>query len=340
MKVIAPLTGHAHVVGLTGSPGVGKSTVTGALVRGLPGPGPARRRAGGRPVVAVQRRGAAGGPGADAGPRHRRPGVHPLDGQPRAPGRAVLGHAAGGAHPGRGRLRRRADRDRRASARPRSRSRRSPTPRWSSSRRAWATPSRRRRPGILEIADVFAVNKSDRPGRPGGGQGPAHDAGDGAATARATGSRRSSATRPRPARASPISPPARQARATGSPSRASGTRGAWPGRGRRSPRSRVGELRQRMGGLPGESRLDELAGAVAAGRARPVLRRRRAHLRLGPSPASRCPARRLASVPGSGQLLSDVTHWQVARSGAARPAAQPAAVAGQRGRARPRLPRG
>jgi LAO/AO transport system kinase len=33
MKVIAPLTGHAHIVGLTGSPGVGKSTVTGALVR-------------------------------------------------------------------------------------------------------------------------------------------------------------------------------------------------------------------------------------------------------------------------------------------------------------------
>jgi LAO/AO transport system kinase len=33
MKVIAPRTGHAHVVGLTGSPGVGKSTVTGALVR-------------------------------------------------------------------------------------------------------------------------------------------------------------------------------------------------------------------------------------------------------------------------------------------------------------------
>ena len=33
MKVIAPLTGQAHVVGLTGSPGVGKSTVTGALVR-------------------------------------------------------------------------------------------------------------------------------------------------------------------------------------------------------------------------------------------------------------------------------------------------------------------
>ena len=33
MKVIAPLTGNAHVVGLTGAPGVGKSTLTGALVR-------------------------------------------------------------------------------------------------------------------------------------------------------------------------------------------------------------------------------------------------------------------------------------------------------------------
>jgi LAO/AO transport system kinase len=33
MRAIAPYTGHAHVVGLTGSPGVGKSTVTAALVR-------------------------------------------------------------------------------------------------------------------------------------------------------------------------------------------------------------------------------------------------------------------------------------------------------------------
>ena len=34
MKVIAPMAGHARVVGLTGSPGVGKSTLTGALIRG------------------------------------------------------------------------------------------------------------------------------------------------------------------------------------------------------------------------------------------------------------------------------------------------------------------
>jgi LAO/AO transport system kinase len=33
LKVIVPMTGHAHIVGLTGAPGVGKSTVTGALVR-------------------------------------------------------------------------------------------------------------------------------------------------------------------------------------------------------------------------------------------------------------------------------------------------------------------
>jgi LAO/AO transport system kinase len=33
MRVVAPLAGGAQVVGLTGSPGVGKSTVTGALIR-------------------------------------------------------------------------------------------------------------------------------------------------------------------------------------------------------------------------------------------------------------------------------------------------------------------
>ena len=42
MAALAPLTGHAHVVGLTGPPGVGKSTTTNALV--------GRLRAGGRRV--------------------------------------------------------------------------------------------------------------------------------------------------------------------------------------------------------------------------------------------------------------------------------------------------
>ena len=35
MKALAPVTGHAHVVGLTGSPGVGKSTSTSALITEL-----------------------------------------------------------------------------------------------------------------------------------------------------------------------------------------------------------------------------------------------------------------------------------------------------------------
>jgi LAO/AO transport system kinase len=39
MKAIAPLTGQARVTGLTGSPGVGKSTVTAALIRAYRGGG-------------------------------------------------------------------------------------------------------------------------------------------------------------------------------------------------------------------------------------------------------------------------------------------------------------
>jgi LAO/AO transport system kinase len=39
MRLIAPLTGAARVIGLTGSPGVGKSTITGALVRAYRGQG-------------------------------------------------------------------------------------------------------------------------------------------------------------------------------------------------------------------------------------------------------------------------------------------------------------
>src|SRR5262249_38299692 len=35
MTALAPYTGNAHVVGLTGAPGVGKSTTTSALVRAL-----------------------------------------------------------------------------------------------------------------------------------------------------------------------------------------------------------------------------------------------------------------------------------------------------------------
>ena len=69
MAALTPHAGHAQVVGITGSPGVGKSTTTNALVTRAPQGRQAGRRARGRPVVAVLRRRAAGGPGADAGPR-------------------------------------------------------------------------------------------------------------------------------------------------------------------------------------------------------------------------------------------------------------------------------
>jgi LAO/AO transport system kinase len=39
MKLIAPFTGGARIIGLTGAPGVGKSTITGALVRAYRGNG-------------------------------------------------------------------------------------------------------------------------------------------------------------------------------------------------------------------------------------------------------------------------------------------------------------
>ena len=56
MAALAPYAGRAHVVGITGAPGVGKSTSTSALVTELRKQGRTRRRPGGRPVVAVLRR--------------------------------------------------------------------------------------------------------------------------------------------------------------------------------------------------------------------------------------------------------------------------------------------
>ena len=68
-------------------PGVGKSTSTNALVAALRGDRQAGRRARRRPVLAVLRRRAARRPGADAGPRARPGGLHPLDGLARPPRR-------------------------------------------------------------------------------------------------------------------------------------------------------------------------------------------------------------------------------------------------------------
>ena len=119
--------------------------------------------------------------------------------------------------------------------------------------------------GILEIADIFVVNKSDRPGA----QEAVRDLRTMLAMAplRATGrgSRRSSRRRRRPARGSTSWSAAWTRTATGSARRASGTAGGWPGPGRRSRRWPWPSCGSGYGALPGESHLEELAGQVAAG---------------------------------------------------------------------------
>ena len=144
-RALAPHTGHAQVVGLTGSPGVGKSTTTTALVRAL--------RAGGQRVgvlaVDPSRRSPAArcsatGCGCRTTPPTGR--LHPLDGHPRAPRRAGRGDAAGAAGAGRRRLRRGPGRDRRRRA-GRGGGRLAGRHHAGAARaRAWATPSRRPRP--------------------------------------------------------------------------------------------------------------------------------------------------------------------------------------------------
>ncbi len=49
MAGLAPYAGHSHIIGITGSPGVGKSTSTSALVTALRKAGQERGRAGGGP---------------------------------------------------------------------------------------------------------------------------------------------------------------------------------------------------------------------------------------------------------------------------------------------------
>ena len=139
--------GHGpRSIGLTGSPGVGKSTTTNELVRVAArgrAPGRGARR---RPVQPVHRRRDPRRPGPDAGPHHRPGRLHPVDVQPRPARRPGRGHPAGGPGARGRRLRRGAGRDGRGRARPRWRSPRSPTPRWCCSRPGWVTRSRRSRP--------------------------------------------------------------------------------------------------------------------------------------------------------------------------------------------------
>jgi len=263
MKVIAPLTGHAHVVGLTGSPGVGKSTVTGELVRAYR---EQQLRVG---VLAVDPSSPFSG-GALLGDRVRMQD-HATDDQVFIRSMASRGHLGGlsWATPQAVRILAAAGFDvvlietvgvGQAEVEIAS---------LADTALVVVAPGlgdsiQAAKAGILEIADVFAVNKSDRPG--------AQEVVRDLRTMLAMASYGPSDWKP---------PIVSTTAATGGGiadlAAAIGKHRDWlaaagQGDARRLRRVReeisaiaLGELRQRMGGLPGESRLDELAGRVVAG---------------------------------------------------------------------------
>jgi LAO/AO transport system kinase len=263
MKVIAPLTGHAHIVGLTGSPGVGKSTVTGALVR-------VYRDAGLRVgVLAVDPSSPFSG-GALLGDRVRMQD-HATDDQVFIRSMASRGHLGGlsWATPQAVRILAAAGFDvvlietvgvGQAEVEIAS---------LADTALVVVAPGlgdsiQAAKAGILEIADIFAVNKSDRPG--------AQEVVRDLRSMLAMASYGANDWKP---------PIVSTSAATGDGitdlAAAIDKHRDWLAASgqldeRRLGRVReeisaiaVGELRQRMGGLPGQPRLDELAGRVLAG---------------------------------------------------------------------------
>ena len=269
MAGLAPHAGHAQVVGITGSPGVGKSTSTAALVGELRAR-QARRRAGRGPVVAVLRRRAARRPGADAGPRASTASVYIRSMASRGhlgglawttPQALRVLDAAGcdvilvetvGRRPERGRDRRR-----------------SPTPRWCCSRPGWATASRPPRRASWRSATSTSINKADRDGADQVRRDLRSMLGAGRAAARATGDRRSSRPSPPRARASTRWSPRSTGTARGSSPPASSSAGAPAGPATRSRRSRSPRCARGGATCTAAAELDGLAAAVVAGESDP-----------------------------------------------------------------------
>ncbi|HEY1616160.1 MAG TPA: methylmalonyl Co-A mutase-associated GTPase MeaB [Streptosporangiaceae bacterium] len=263
MKVIAPMAGGAQVIGLTGAPGVGKSTVTGALVRAYRAQG---RRVG---VLAVDPTSPFSG-GALLGDRVRMQD-HATDEGVFIRSMASRGHLGGlawstpqalrildaaafdvllvetvGVGQAEVKIASLADTTLVVVA-----------PGMGDSIQA-------AKAGILEIADAFVVNKSDRPGA----QEVVRDLRTMLAMA---------GYGPQDWKPPIVSTTASSGTGIDDLVEALGKHQEWlagSGEGDRRRRSRareeisaiaVAELRRRLGGLPGESRLEDLAAHVAAG---------------------------------------------------------------------------
>ena len=263
LKVIVPMTGRAHIVGLTGAPGVGKSTVTGGLVRYYRSEG---LRVG---VLAVDPSSPFSG-GALLGDRVRMQ-EHATDDEVFIRSMASRGHLGGLslATPQALRILDAAGFDvvlietvgvGQAEVEIAS---------LADSALVVVAPGlgdsiQAAKAGILEIADIFVVNKSDRPG--------AQEVIRDLRTMLAMANYQASDWKP------PIvSTTAATGEGIGDLAAAVGKHRQWLADSgllaeRRRARVReeisaiaLAELRRRMGALPGESRLDELADRVTAG---------------------------------------------------------------------------
>ena len=263
MQLIAPLTGGARIIGLTGSPGVGKSTVTGALIRayrsqqlrvGVLAVDPTSPFSGGALlgdrvrmqdhatdegvfIRSMASRGQLGGLSWATPQALRIMDAAGFDvilietvgvGQAEVEIAALADSTLVVVAPGMG---------------------------------DWVQAAKA---GILEIADIFVVNKSDRPGA----QEAVRDLRTMLAMARfAEGSWKPPIVATTAATGEGIADLAARLDAHGT---WLGESGELDRRRRARARAEISaialtELRRRIGGLPGESRLDELAGRVASG---------------------------------------------------------------------------